>query len=391
MTTIAAQISATGIIAPDYSDVLQQLKIMYWSIYGSDAILDPDSQDGQFLAAVSQAIFDCNQNVISVYNSFSPSTAQGVQLSRLVKLNGLRRNTPTNSQVVVTITGVVGSQITNGVVGDNVNLGTQWNLPTLVIIPTSGTVDVTATASSPGTISAGIGTLTQILTPTLGWQTVTNAAPASLGQAIETDAQLRIRQSKSVALPAMTILEGVYAAVGSVPGVSRLAMYVNDEDVTVNAIPPHSMSVVVSGGDAGAIAAAIALKKAPGTRTNGTTITVITDRNGVPNTIRFYPLVTVPLKVQINVHPLTGYVSTTGDALKQAVADFINSFTIGETSYLARLYSPANLTGAALGATFVVTAITQAKIINALAAADIVIAFNEGAIIDPAQITLVLV
>lgn len=392
MATVAAQITDTGIIAPDYSDILQQLKIVYWAIYGSDAILDPDSQDGQFLATLAQARFDCNQNVIDIYNSFAPGTARGIQLSRLVKLNGLRRSVPTNSQVIVSIGGTVGTNIINGVVGDNANLGTRWALPALVVIPITGTVDVTAVATDPGAVPAAPGSLTNILTPTLGWQTVTNAILATPGEAVETDAQLRVRQAKSVALPAMTILEGIFAAVDTVVGVSRLRIYENDDDV-VNAdgLTPHSISVVVAGGDATAIANAVALKKAPGGRTNGTTAVIVTDKNGVPNTIRFYPLTTVPLKMQINIHPLIGYVSTTGDLLKQTIVDFVNGFDIGEDSYLARLYSPANLSGVGLGATFVVTAITQAKIPNALAAADIVIAFNEGTTLDLSQVTLVLV
>lgn len=391
MATVAAQISLTGIIAPDYLDILQELRIMYWGIYGSDAILDPDSQDGQFLATLAQAIFDCNQNVIDMYASFAPSTARGIQLSRLVKLNGLRRSTPTNSQAIVTIGGVVGTQIINGVVGDNANLGTKWNLPTLVEIPIAGTIDVTATAADPGDVPAGAATLTEIITPTSGWQTVTNLDNAAPGQPIETDAQLRIRQSASVALPAQTILEGIFAGVDAVTGVSRLRIYENDDDVTVDAIEPHSISVVVSGGDATEIAQAIALKKSPGGRTNGTTSQVVTDRNGVPNTIRFYELTIVNLKAQITIHPLTGYVSTTGDSLRQAVVDFINGFSIGEDSYLARLYSPANLTGTGLGSTFVVTDIKQAKVANALASADVVIQFNEGSQIDLDHTTLVLV
>lgn len=393
MATLAAQISDTGVTAPDFQDILQQLRIMYWGIYGSDALLDPDTQDGQFLSSLAQAIFDCNQNVINVYASFAPSTARGVQLSRLVKLNGLRRSVPTNSEAVVTIVGVVGSQIINGAVGpSDAGSSTSWALPALVTIPIAGTIDVTATASDPGNIPAGANTLTRILTPTLGWQSVTNAQAATPGQPVETDAQLRVRQSRSVALPSLTVLEGIFAAVDAVAGVSRLQIYENDDDVAdANGLISHSIAVVVNGGDVTAVASAIALKKAPGGGTNGTTSVIVTDSNGVPNTIKFYELSVVPLKIQINIHPLVGYVSTIGDTMKQAVVDFINGLDIGEDSYLARLYTPANFNGVGPGATYVVTAITQAKLAGGLAAADVVIAFNEGASLDISQVTLVLV
>lgn len=394
MATIAVQITSTGPIGPDYANILQQLRIIYLSIYGSDAILDPDSQDGQFLAALAQAIFDNCQSVIDAYNSFSPSTARGVGLSSLVKLNGLRRSEATSSEATVTVGGTVGTQIIDGVIGDNVNLGTRWSLPPLVEIPDSGSADVTATCTADGAVAAAPGTLIVILTPTLGWQSVVNDAASVLGQPVENDAQLRARQSVSVALPSLTILDGINASVDAVVGVQRLRIYENDTDfVNADGVPSHAISAVVSGGDVQEIAAAISLKKCPGGVTYGTTNVVVFDSKGMPNTINFFQLSVVPLKMEITIHPLpgAGYVSTTGDLLKQTVADFVNAYLIGEDSYTSRLYSPANLGGVGLGATYVVTAITQAKIADALSAANVVILFNEGASIDVNQINLVLV
>ena len=48
-------ISATGITAPSYADILTGYQDAYWTIYGSDAVLTPDSQDGQWLAVQAQA------------------------------------------------------------------------------------------------------------------------------------------------------------------------------------------------------------------------------------------------------------------------------------------------------------------------------------------------
>lgn len=391
MATLSAQVSITGITAPDYADILQQLRISYWGIYGSDADLDDDTQDGQFLAILAQIIHDCNQTAIAVFNAFSPATAQGVGLSNVIKINGLRRNIPTNSQSPVVIGGQVGTQINNGRVGDNLNLGTTWNLPTLVTIPVEGVVTVTATCASAGSVDAAAGTLTVILTPTRGWQTVTNPDEAAPGLPVENDATLRLRQSKSVALPALTILESIFAAVDAVQGVGRLRIYENDADVTDgNGIPDHSIAVVSSGGDVTQIATAIANEKSPGTGTYGTTVVVVEDQNGVPNTIRFFELTESSLIFEIDVTALAGYVSTTGDLLKQSLADFVNAYGIGETSYTSRAYSPANLGGAGLGATFVVTAIKQARTGNVLGTANIVAVFNEAFTLSLGNINLVV-
>lgn len=389
MATIAAQVLPTGIVSPDYANILQQIRILYWSIYGSDADLGDDTQDGQFLGILAQLLYDNNQMAVAIYNAFSPSTAQGVGLSSVVKNNGLRRLVPTNSQVPVVIVGQVGTQILNGQIGDDLNLGTTWNLPAVVDIPVGGTVTVTATAANVGSVAAAPDTLTVMLTPTRGWQTVTNPDAATTGEPVESDAELRLRQSRSVALPALTILESIYAAVAAVQGVGRLAVLENDDDVPdADGIPAHNICVIVSGGDVTQVAGAIASKKAPGPGTFGTTEVVVVDQKGVPNTIRFFELTAVPITIEIDITALSGYVSTTGDLIINNDVAFVNALDIGEDSYLSRLYSPTNLGGIGLGATFVVTAIRQSRDAGPPTAANVVIAFNEAATCVAANVTL---
>jgi uncharacterized phage protein gp47/JayE len=388
MATLSPQISDAGISGPDFPDVLQQLKISLWAIFGSDANFDPDSQDGQAISVFAQAIYDAGQMAIAAYNGFSPATAQGAGLSSVVKINGLQRHIPSNSEAVITIVGVAGTIITGGVVGDNAGLNTRWALPD-VTIPITGTTNVTASAEQLGAVAAAAGSLTQILTPTLGWQSATNAAAAVLGSPVETDAQLRKRQSRSTSLPARSVYGGIYAAVANVATVERLAIIENDTDSTdVNGIPSHSIAVVAEGGNVTEIANAIAVKKSPGTGTFGTTVLVVIDEHGVPSTIRFYLATEVRLLMHIIIQAQPGYVSTTGDIIKQNLVDFIRDLEIGEDSYLSRLYSPINLGGTGLGSSFVTTSVLQSRNPAAPAAANIVIAFNEVATLAIEDITL---
>lgn len=391
MATLAPQITPAGISGPDYADIFRELQNGYWSIYGTDADLDPDSQDGQQLAIFAQAIYDLGQIAIADYNSRSPASAQGAGLSSLVKINGLERDSPSNSEAVVTVVGPTGTVINGGLVGDNVGLKTQWALPPTVTIPDAGQIDVTATSTSEGAITAAPGTLTVILTPTLGWQSVTNAASAAPGQPVESDPALRARQVNSTALAAQTILEAIFAAVDAVPGVLRLKLYENDTDATDdNGLPPHFISVVALGGDAQTIAATIARQKA-GTGTFGTISELVIDQNGVPTTINFNELIQVPMAVTVTVKPLTGYSTAIGASIQAGVAAFLNGLDIGEESYLARLYSPANLGGVGDGAKFVVTAITQARDGAGQAAADVPIAYNEAANCTADDITITVI
>lgn len=390
MPTLAAQITPEGIIAPDYADIFAQLQLAYWSIYGSDAVLDADSQDGQLLGIFARVVYDCNVTAVAIYNAYSPATAQGDNLSSVVKINGIQRLVATKSQVTVTVVGVAATVITNGVVGDNLNLSTQWNLPVVVVIPALGTIDVVATAAAAGAVAGAAGTLTRILTPTRGWQTVTNALDATLGAPVESDSTLRQRQSASTSLAAESVIGGIYAAVANLPGVVRAAAYDNDTAAPdSNGIPAHSIAIVVDGGTAQNIGDTIALKKTPGTGTAGTTTVNTIDGHGIAGTIKFYPLTPVPITAEITIKALAGYDSATVDLIKAAVAADVTALLISEDVYPFRVSSGAGLNGA-VADTFAVTLVRLRRDANPLAQATIPIAFNEAATCLVANITVIV-
>lgn len=390
LQTLAATISSTGISAPSYADVFLSLQASLQQIYGADIVLTPDSQDGQLIAIIARAIHDANMQTIAVYNSFSPATSQGAALSNNVKINGLKRLVPSNSTANVTIVGQAGTIITNGIVEDEG--GYRWSLPETVTIPTGGSIVATATCTILGDISAAAGTITSIITPTRGWQSVTNAAEAVVGAPVESDATLRRRQTVSTGLPAQTVLEAIHGVIANLTGVQQVKVYENDTNVTdANGIPPHSISAVVQGGDATEIVEAIASKKSPGTGTFGTTSEVVVDANGVPNLIKFFAPTQVDVDITITIKALTGYVSTTGDEIKSAVAAYVAGLGIGGSDgfvYNSKLFYPAN--SPALSGTFNVTEITARRDGETYVTLDTPIAFNELPICEVSNITLVV-
>ncbi|MDG9784628.1 baseplate J/gp47 family protein [Metapseudomonas otitidis] len=386
----APTISATGISAPTYAEVLAYLQQQFRSIYGDDIYLESDSQDGQFLAVIAAAINDGNAATVAAYNAFSPLTAQGAGLSKNVKINGIARAVATNSSVDLVLVGQAGTTITNGQARDEAD--NLWALPASVTIPPAGEITVTATCTVVGDIDAAPGAISQIATPTRGWQSVTNPAAATAGAPVETDAALRARQATSVALPSRTVLEGTVGAVANLEGVTRYRAFENDTRTTdANGLPGNSIALVVEGGDAAAIAQAIAAKKTPGTGTFGTTSQVVTDLYGVSRVIRFYRPTEDTAHVKINLTALAGYNTSIGQAIQQAVADYINSLAIGGTIYLWRLAVPANLGGDSRSLTFDINSILIGLNAGTPAAADIVLPFNHVAMCDPADVELTVV
>jgi uncharacterized phage protein gp47/JayE len=144
-------------------------------------------------------------------------------------------------------------------------------------------------------------------------------------------------------LPSRTVFDGTLGAVANLPGVTRLRGYENDASQTdTNGIPPHSLSLVVEGGDPQKIGEAIAIKKTPGCGTYGSTTINTYDQWGVPNPIKFFRPDIKNVAVAISINPLAGYLAVTGEAIRQWVADYINALAIGESVLISKLYTPIN-------------------------------------------------
>ncbi|EHE2944926.1 hypothetical protein JND98_004042 [Salmonella enterica] len=386
---LSATVTAEGISAPDYQTILDTLTSYFQQIYGSDAYLEPDSKDGQMVALVALAIHDANNTAISVYNCFSPATGYGAALTSNVKINGIARKGATNSTVDLLLTGTAGTTITNGTVKDTNNV--IWSLPASVVIGVDGAVTVTAICSNSGAVAALAGTITTINTPTRGWTSVTNPAAATVGAPAETDAELRIRQGQSVAIPSITPFEGVDGAIANIAGVTRHKLYENDTGKTDgNGLPPHSISAIVDGGDVTEIARTIRGNKGQGVRTWGKTSVTVPDKYGNPHLISFSRPTDVPVYGKITLTVFAGYTSQIGVQIQQAVADYINRLMIGDQVLLSRIYSPANL-GVVSGGNaryYDIQELLIGKSPEAVAAANINIAYDESASCKPENIII---
>lgn len=398
LATLAVQVTPAGISAPSFTDVYNSLLASYAQIYGSDILTDPSEQDIGWIAIQAAAINDSNQTAIAIYNSFSPSTAQGAGLSSVVKVNGIQRLVPSSSSAAVTLVGQAGTVINNGIVGDDAGLGTQWALPASVTIPTGGSTTVTATSTTAGAVTAAANTMTVILTPTAGWQSVNNSAAAAVGAPVETDAALRQRQTQSTALPSETTLAGIFGAISNLVGVTAVSFDNNTTSSTDgNGVPGHTLSMVVEGGNLQQIVNAIGSRLSIGCGTYGNTSGTYLDPNyGFSYTVYFSIPAQQTILVQVTLTPLTGYTTAVGVEIQNAVAAYVTSLGIGTNVRLSRIYAPALLQGPYASPaspndalTYEITSIEIAISPNPLGTSDLTIAYNEIAICSPANVTIV--
>lgn len=387
---LSPTISASGISAPGFAEILADLKTQYQAIFGADVYLGNDSQDGQFLAIVAQAIADCNAAAIAVYNSFSPTTAQWNGLSSVVKINGLRRNSPSSSTADLAIVGQADTVITNGLATDT--SGNVWALPASVTIPSGGTITVQATCQTPGAIAAAIGTINKIKTPVYGWQTVNNAAAATPGAPVETDAALRVRQSRSVAGPSNTIFEGIMASVADVPGVIRSRGYENNgNSADSNGVAAHSGAIFVEGGDQSQILSTIARKASPGFGLAGSIAETYIDANGSTRAVRFSRPTNAVIYVALTLKALAGWSTSIQPIIAQAVADYLNTLSIGEDVRYFDVSVPAKILSSPYASAFSLSAMTIKKNAGSFVGTDLTLAYNEVPFGDVANVTFTIV
>lgn len=103
----------------------------------------------------------------------------------------------------------------------SINVGTSLN-----VVSTSSPIVFLAVNYGP--IPCPIGTLTTILTPIAGWNSIYNYEDGAIGRLIETDAELRIRRANSIRLFGAATVESIRARIQQqVPGVTSALVFEN--------------------------------------------------------------------------------------------------------------------------------------------------------------------
>lgn len=130
-----------------------------------------------------------------------------------------------------------------------------------------------------GAIDPDTGTVTSIVTTMPGWSAVNNEYPTDVGQEAESDVALRQRWNRSLYARASAMTDAISAGIKeNIIGVNDCTTYENNTDeVDSDGRPPHSVEVVVDGGEDAAIAQEIWRLKAGGIDTYGSESALASD------------------------------------------------------------------------------------------------------------------
>lgn len=195
-----------------------------------------------------------------------------------------------------------------------------------------------------GAIDSPIGTITQVIDTITGFENASNDVPVSVGNDADTDETLRQRWSASLFQRGSANIQAVRARVLECIGVNKAVVIENVGDVTdKDGLLPHSIEVIVSGGNNEDIANAIYLTKSGGIQTNGTQTVEIRDAL----TAKTYPIhfnrpTTKRVYVKVDVYDYDEEVWSGASVkqIKQAIIDYGSKLSFGDDVILQRFYGP---------------------------------------------------
>lgn len=335
----------------------------------------------------------------AVYNQFNPRLATGAALSGLVQINALTRRPGTPATSPITLTGSSGTLVPAGTQFQD-NNGVIYALDADVTIgasPTSGTVSSVVN----GAFNSLAGTITTIVNPIAGLDSVTNANDSTPGTARETDEELRLRRDLSTETPSVAPVEAIFGAVNQIEGVQFVRVFINNTlSVDARGIPAKSVAAVIQGGDDQTIAETLFLRSPAGVGYFGNTTLQLTDLQGEPYDIAWIrpALIDIEVEVDVEIIDANTFPSDGADRITQAIIDYaaggadqvgvvsgfdLEGFVPGEDVVQSRLFTPVNSVPG-----HKVTRLEIAEVGGTLGTADVPINFDEISNFLSANITV---
>ncbi|MBQ2285202.1 MAG: baseplate J/gp47 family protein [Clostridia bacterium] len=372
-----------GIVVADTADIKETIQGEYQTALGADLSLEDSTPQGRLIDIETDARTAVIENNVLISNSINFNLAFGIMLDAWGANFGLTRGAATSSNVIATITGVAGTVISAGSQAATQN-GDIFYLENMVTIPASGSVTATFLSLEKGTITCPVNSLTKIIDGTLGWETITNSAPAVLGTETESDASFKQRFYDAGLFTGMSLVEDYNNALMNVPNV--ISCYVRDngdssaivyDTVTIDG---HSVFACVDGGDNTEVATALFKRKSGGCGWTGltgqsVTVNVVDPTYGDTYPVTFNRPEQVLIYIAVTASIGISIVEDLETAIQNAITNYINTLKIGADVILLSLAAAINSAVPGIN----LTTLTIGTSSGSLASSNITIHINQVA------------
>ena len=195
-----------------------------------------------------------------------------------------------------------------------------------------------------GAIPAPIDQLIDIKTTISGVNSASNKEVASLGNVLESDADLRLRRNTELAKTGSTSVTAIADRVDLVDNVRSTVVLENFTDsIDGNSLSPHSVKVIVDGGTDADVALAIFNSKPVGTDMNGAESVAVVDSMGISRNVLFDRPTGVTIYIEVTLTKFGDYPSDGDNQIIENLVEFgVTSLFAGDDVITSRLYTPVN-------------------------------------------------
>ena len=363
------------------NDILTRIKTKLGAL-APNIDFSPESPDGQLLHIFAAELATFSSELYEISTMYDPRIASGAALRNLTLITGVNHGDATRSYVSVKFDGMTGKIVPKDTIVTDAT--GKYQFKTVAPAVVSAFVNAVCTTTGPVEVPAGL--VTKLASPVLGISGVSQPNAGVQGRASQTESQIRNFRQRTVMRNATSTAIGMRAALEAT-GVSQVVVEENDTGKPLpNGTPDGSIHVIIgatNGVTNEAIAKTIMNMKTPGVPLHGGTKVTIKDEQDHDVEIAFDISTSVSVAVEIEVKFLSKDVGGAQDAIKKDVAGYINSLKPGDDvvwSFIFQHITPH--------AQAQVNVLKVGKVGETLAAGNLVIAPDEYAVCDPANITV---
>ena len=314
-------------------DILAEYQSLFKTIFG-DINTDPSTPQGQIITSLTQIDLATISYLENLANAFFFGGSGDFLDKWAWNLYRVTRKQGTPSSVIIKITGRPTTDIPNDFTISDGSENYIIEAPTR--IGENGEVIAKFNNIAINDFVAKANTITQIVTNIDGVERVNNENNATQAIFRETDAELFHRCLYFGSTATNSSFRSILANVAQVKGVNRIAGAENvaNQNKIINGVEltPHSICIVVDGGEAQEIAEAIQRSRATGCDMVGDIeIPLYIDKQKY--IYRFYRPKTVAIKAKVTVSQAnSGLIRADFEKItKEALANFINNLDIAKT------------------------------------------------------------
>ena len=328
---INLKLSNSGIISIDTQDIKEDFEQAYKNAFGNIDV-SPSSPIGQLIINDTLTLRSAIEECIKVMNNSSLYYAKGDMLDSVAQNWGQFRKTEIPQMVIAKIQGKENTKIPKNTIA--LSGETQYFLQNDCIIPSSGVCFATFISNEKGICKKG--TL-NTFSPEISSVSIINESDGSPFIEREKDNEFRTRILRGfLSIRASSTLDSILDNILSLKNVVDAKIFENETDNPVSLedliLIPHSILVIVEGGEDIKIAEVLAHKKSLGVSTVGNT-NIIYNSNNYTFSYKIYRPKIVKIKLKVFYSKNKNSPANIEDLILNSLNEYLQtvSFKIGQT------------------------------------------------------------